>query len=154
VSSTRPMGMNPFRYIFGMSSHDSRSIPSASNPFSFGMPDMTLQLSSSISTNNVKPSFRFGGMTPPYVPFSFGGGHIPQENPKVGGWNPPSSGSNPSFSAPGWSSQMGEQFTSYISSFIPSSSMSILTNAFIMENPPLPSSVPSIGSYFHSMGNP
>jgi hypothetical protein len=79
VSSTRPTGMNPFRSLFGMSSHDSQSIPSASNPFSFGMPDMTSQLSSSISTTNVNPSFGSGGTTPPYVPFSFGGGHIPQE---------------------------------------------------------------------------
>jgi hypothetical protein len=61
MSSTRPMGMNPFGFLFGMSNHDSQSIPSASNPFSFGMPDMTSQLSSSISTTNMNPSFGSGG---------------------------------------------------------------------------------------------
>jgi hypothetical protein len=108
MSSTRPTGTNPFRSLFGMSSHDSQSIPSTSNPFSFGMPDMTSQLSSSISTTNVNPSFGSGGTTPPYVPFSFGGGHIPQVNPTVGGWNPLSSRPNPSFNALGWSAQPGE----------------------------------------------
>jgi hypothetical protein len=72
----------------------------------------------------------------------------------VEGWNPPSSGPDPSFSALGWSAKMGSQITSHISSIIPSSSMSIPTNAFIMENPPLSSSVSSRGSHFYSMGNP
>jgi hypothetical protein len=95
VSSTRPTGMNPFRSLFGMSSHDSQSIPLASNPFYFGIPNMMLQLSSFVSMANVNPSFGSGGMTPPYVPFLFGGGHIPQANPTVGGWNPLSSRPNP-----------------------------------------------------------
>jgi hypothetical protein len=140
------MGTNPFRYIFGMPSHDSQSIPSASIPFSFGISHMTSQLSSFVSTTNVNPSFGSRGTMPPYFYFSFGGFHIPQVNPIVGGWNPPSSEPSPSFNAPGWSAQMGGQFTSYISSFIPSSSTSILMNAFIMVNPPLSSGVPSRGS--------
>jgi len=56
---------------------------------------------------NENPSFGSWGTTPPYVPFSFGGGHIPQGAPTVGGWNPPSFRPNPSFNALGWSAQMG-----------------------------------------------
>jgi hypothetical protein len=52
------------------------------------MPNMTSQLSSSIPTTNLNPSFGSRGTTPPYGPFPFGGGHIPQMNPTVGGWNP------------------------------------------------------------------
>jgi hypothetical protein len=71
------------------------------------MPDIASQLSSSISTTNVNPSFGSGGMMDTYVPFSFGGGHIPQDNPIFGGWNPLSSGPNPSFNALGWGAQLG-----------------------------------------------
>jgi hypothetical protein len=112
--SSQPMRTNPFVFPGGSPDHSTQSMPWASNPFSFGMPDMTSHLSSSVSMANVNPSFGSGGTTPPYVPFSFGGGHIPQVTPTVGGWNPPSSGPNPSFNAPGWSAQMGGQFTSYI----------------------------------------
>jgi hypothetical protein len=117
-----------------------------SNPFYFGMPNMTLQLSSSIPTTNANPSFRPGGMSPPYAPLLFGGGHIPQTNPIVGGWPPLSSGPNPIFNALGWSAQSGGQVTSYILSFNPSSSMTILKSTFIMVNPFLSSGVPSGGS--------
>jgi hypothetical protein len=67
-----------------MLSHDSWPIPPASNPFSFGMPEMTSQISFFVSMANVNPSFGSGGMIPPYVSFSFGGGHIPQVNHIVG----------------------------------------------------------------------
>jgi len=79
VSSTGPRGTNPFRSLFGMSIHNSQSIPLASNPFTFGMPNMMSQLSSLIPTANANPSFGPGGTIPPYAPFSFGGGHIPQK---------------------------------------------------------------------------
>jgi hypothetical protein len=105
-------------------------MPWASNPFSFGMPDMTSHLSSSVSSSYVNPSFGSGGMMPPYTPFSFGGGHIPQPTPMVGGWNPPSSGPNPSFTFPGWSAQMGGPSTSYIPSIYPSSTMLVPTTLF------------------------
>jgi hypothetical protein len=154
MSFARPMGTNPFVFLCGMSNHDSQSIPSASNPFYFGILDMTSHFSSSVSTNNMNPSFGYGGTTPPYVPFSFGGGHIPEVTPTVGVWNPPSSRPNPSFNAPGWSAQMGGQFTSYIMSVIPSSSTSIMMNAFIMVNPLQSSGVPYGGSHFYGMGNP
>jgi hypothetical protein len=77
--------MNPFRSLFGTLGYNSQSIPSVSNPFSFGMPNMTLQLSFSIPKTNANPSFGHAGMAPPYAPVSFGGGHIPQTNPTVGG---------------------------------------------------------------------
>jgi hypothetical protein len=153
-NATHPIGTNHYVFLYGMSNHNTQSIPSTSNPFSFGMPDMMSHFSSSISTAYMNPSFGYGRTTPPYVPFSFHGGHIPQATPMVGGWNPPSSGPNHSFNAPRWSAQMGGQFISYISSVIPSSSMSIPTNTFIMENPPLSYGVPFGGSHFYGMGNP
>jgi hypothetical protein len=107
---------------------------------------MTSQLSSSIPTTNANPSFRPRGMAPLYDPLLFGGGHITQTNPMVVGWPCFSSRCNPSLNAPGWNVQPGGQVTSYILSFIPSSSMSILKNSFIMVNPPLSSRVPSGGS--------
>jgi hypothetical protein len=99
--SAQSMGMNPFVFLSGTPNHSTQSMPWASNPFSFGMPDMTSHLSSSILTSNVNPSFGSGGTTPPYTPFSFGGGHIPQPTPTVGGWNPPSSRPNPSYNFKG-----------------------------------------------------
>jgi hypothetical protein len=68
---------------------------------------------------NANPSFGIGGMAPSYGPLSFGGGHIPQMNPTVGGWPPFSSGPNPRLNAPGWSVEPGGQVTSYILSLSP-----------------------------------
>jgi hypothetical protein len=141
VVSTQPIGTNPFGSLFGTLGYDSQSIPSVSNSFSFGLPNMTSQTSSSIPTTNANPSFGIGGMAPSHSLLSFGGGHIPQMNPMVGGQPPFSSVSNPSLNAPGWSTQLGGQVTSYIPSFTPSSSTSILTNTFVM-NSPLSSNVP------------
>jgi len=148
------MRNNHFIFPGSSSDHNIQSIPEASNPFSFGMPDMNSHWSSSVSMANVNHSFGSGGTPPPYVPFVFGGGHIPQPIPMVRGWNIPSSKPNPSFNAPGWSAQMGGQFTSYIPFVIPSSSTSIPTNNFIMANITLTSSVSSGGAQFYSMGNP
>jgi hypothetical protein len=133
-----------------MLGYNSQSIPSVFNPFPFGMSNMTSQLSSSISTTNANPSVGLGGISPPHVHLLFGGGHIPQTNPMIGGQPPFSSGSNPSLNAPRWSAQPGGQVTSYISSFTPYSFMTIMTNTFIKANPPLSSG----GSQFHAMGNP
>jgi hypothetical protein len=49
---------------------------------------------------------------------------------------------------------MGGQFTSYIPSINPSSSMMIPMNYFMMLNPPLSSGVLSRGSHLYGMGNP
>jgi hypothetical protein len=83
--SAQSMGMNSFVFLSGTLNHSPQSMPRASNPFSFGMPDMTSHLSSSVSSSYVNPSFMFGGTMPPYSPFLFGGGHIPQSNHMVEG---------------------------------------------------------------------
>jgi hypothetical protein len=72
----------------------------------------------------------------------------------VGGWNIPSYGSNPSFTFPGASAQMGGHSTYYISSIYPSSAMLVPMNTFPMEDLHLSSGVSSRGSQFYSMGNP
>jgi hypothetical protein len=146
VVSTQPIQMNPFKSLFGTLGYNSQSIPSVSNPFYFGMPNMNLKLSSSIPVTNANPSFGPGGMAPPHTPLYFGGSHIPQKNQTVGGKTPFSSRSNPSLNSLGWSTQPVGQSTSYILSFPPSSSMLIPTNAFVMKNPPLSSRVPPGGS--------
>jgi hypothetical protein len=152
--SSQHMRTNPFVFPGGSLDHRTWSIPWASNPIFFGMLDMISHVSSSVLTSNVNPSSHFGGMTPPYVSFSFGWGNIPQPTPMVGRWNPPSYGTNPSFNILGWSAQMGSQFNSYIPSIIPSSSTSIPIKYFIMVNLPLTSSVSLGGSQFYSVGNP
>jgi hypothetical protein len=101
VGSTQPIGTNPFGSLFGMPSYNSQSIPSVSNPFSFDIPNMMSQLSSSIPATNVNPSFGLRGMDPLYNPLSFGAGHIPKMNPTSGGFPPLSSGPNPNLNAPG-----------------------------------------------------
>jgi hypothetical protein len=152
--STQPIVTNPFGSLFGTPGYNSQSIPSVSNPFSFGMPNMASQLSSSIPTTNANPSFGPGGMAPPRTPLSFGGSQIPQTNPTVGCQPHFSFGSNPILNAHRWSTQPGGQATSYITSFPPSSSTSILMNTFVMMNPPLSSEIPHRGGQFYAMGNP
>jgi hypothetical protein len=154
VISTQPIEINPFGSLFGTPEYDSHSIPLVSNPFSFGMPNMESQLSSSIPVTNENPSFEFGGMAPPHAPLSFARGHIPQMNPTNGGQPPFSSESNPSLKDPGWSTQLGGHVILHIYSFPPPLSMSIPTNKFVMTNPSLSSVVPPGGSQFRSMGNP
>ena len=121
-------------------------MPWASNPFSFYMLGMTSHLSSSVSSSYVNPSFGSWGMMPPYSPFVFGGGHIPQPTPMVGGWNPPSYGTNPSFSFPGSSTQMVGPSNSYIRSIYLYFILHVPMNTFLMENLPLFSGVSFRGS--------
>jgi hypothetical protein len=137
VVCNRPIQTNPFGSLFGKPRYRSWSIPSVSNPFSFGMPNMMSQLSSSIPKTNAIPSFGHGGMTPLHAHVLFDGSHIPQTNHTVGVQPTFSFESNPSLNATGWSTQLGGQATSYILSFPPSSTMSISTNTFVMKNPPL-----------------
>jgi hypothetical protein len=111
------------------------------------------QFSSSISLSYVNPIFGFRGMLLYYFPFLFCGGHIPQQYPMVGGWNPPSSIPNLGYTFPGSSAQMGGPSTSYIPSIYPSSSMLVPTNNFIMVNLPMSSSVSYGGIQSYSMGN-
>ena len=160
VITTQPMvfshsmGTNPFVFLSGMPNHDTQLLPWASNNFSHGMPNMSSHLRSSVSLPYVNPSFWSRGMMPPYSPFSFGGSHIPQPTLTVGGWNIPSYGSNPSFTFPGESAQMGGHSTYYILSIYPSSSMSVPANAFLMAELRMSSGVSSKGSQFYSVGNP
>jgi hypothetical protein len=118
------------------------------------MLEMSSHLPSFVSSSYVNPSFGSGGMKPPFSPFSFGGSHIPQPTLMVGGWNLHSYESNHSFTFPGASAQMGGHSTYYISSIYPSSTMSVPTNAFPMEDIHFSPGVSSKGSQFYSMGNP
>jgi hypothetical protein len=56
VVSTQTIVMNPFGSLFGSPRYNSQSIPTTSNPFSYGMPNLTSQLSSSIPVTNTNPS--------------------------------------------------------------------------------------------------
>jgi hypothetical protein len=60
VGCTQPIGTNPFGYLFGMLGYNSQSIPSVSNTFYFGIPNMTSQISSSIPVANANSSFELG----------------------------------------------------------------------------------------------
>jgi hypothetical protein len=153
--ATQPLVMNPFGSIFGTPRYNTQSTLLVSNPFSFGMPNMTSQLSSSILENNTNPSIGLGGMTPPHIPLLFGGAHIPQMTPMVESQPPFHPGSNNSLNAPRWSNQPGGQVISYVPSFTPSSSSTMIpTNIFGITNPPLSSRFSPGGVQFHTMGNP
>jgi hypothetical protein len=73
----KPIVTNPFGSLCGTPEYNSQSIPSVSNPFSFGMPNMESQFLSSVPANNTNPSIGLGGMDPMHIPLSFGGAHIP-----------------------------------------------------------------------------
>jgi hypothetical protein len=152
--STQPIVTNPFGSIFGTPGYNTKSIPIASSPFSYVMPNFTSQFSYSIPTSNLNTSIRHGGMDPPHIPFSFGSAHIPQKSPTVGILPPFHPGSNPGLNALGWSGQPSRQVVSYCSSFTPTSSMLILPNTFVMMNPPLSSIFTPRGGQFHTLGNP
>jgi hypothetical protein len=151
IVNTQPIATNPFGSLCHSLGYNIQSIPMASSPFSYGMPNFTLQFSSSIPTSS---RIGLGGMAPPHTPFSFGGAHVPQMTPTVGGLPPINPGSNPGPNAFGWSNQPGGQATSYIPSFTPTSSVPIPTNTFGMTNPPLSSGFTPGGGQFHTLGNP
>jgi hypothetical protein len=71
-------------------------------------------------------------------------GGLPTINPR----------SNPIPNDFGWSNQHGKQATTYGLSFIPTSSVLILTNTFGMTNPTLSSGFTPGGGHFHTLGNP
>jgi len=70
------------------------------------------------------------------------------------GWTHPSSGSNPIFTFPGSSAQMGGPSTSYIMSIYPYSAMIVPTYTFPMAILPLTSGASSGVSQFYSMEDP
>jgi hypothetical protein len=124
----------------------------ASSSFSYGMPNFTLQFSNSIPVVGPNASIGLGGTTTPYTPFSFGGSQIPQMTPTMGCIPSFNLGSNPI--ASGWSNHPGGQNSAQVSSFILTSSVSILINTFGMMNPPLSSRFTPRGGQFHNLGNP
>jgi hypothetical protein len=150
--NTQPIATNPFGSLGHSPGYNVQSIPMASSPFSYGMPNFTSQFSNSIPAAGTNASIGLGGTTPPYTPFSFGGTHVPQMTPTIGGIPPFNPGSNPV--ASGWSNQPGGQATAHIPSFTPTSSVSIPTNTFGMTNPPLSSRFTPRGGQFHTLGNP
>jgi hypothetical protein len=154
MGDTQPIVTIHFGSIFCTPGYNTQSIPTASSPFSYGMPNITSQFYSSIPTMNTNPSIGLGGMAPLHIPFSFGGAHIPQRTPMVGSQPPFLLGSNPSLNAPRWSVQSGGQAHAYVPSFIPTPSTPIPTNTFGMVNPHLSFGFPPRGSQFHALGNP
>jgi hypothetical protein len=123
IVNTQPIATNPFGSLGHSPGYNVQSIPMASSPFSYGMPNFTSQFSNSIPTAGTNASIGLGGTTPPHTPFSFGGTHVPQMNPTIGGIPPFNPGSNPVTS--GWSNQPGGQAIAYGPSFTPTSSVSI-----------------------------
>jgi hypothetical protein len=152
--NSQPVATNPFGTHCHSSGYNIQAIPTNSSPFSSGMPNFTSQFSSSIPTSNLNTSIRLGGMAPPHTPFLFGGSHIPQMTPTVGGLPPFHPGSNPGPNAPRWSGQLGGQDVAYAPSFTPTSSALIPTNMFGMVNPPLSFILTPRGGKFHTLGNP
>jgi hypothetical protein len=69
---------NPFGSLGPSSGYNVQSIPMASSSFYYGMPNFTSQFLNSIPAVGPNASVGFGGSTPPYTPFSFGGSQVPQ----------------------------------------------------------------------------
>jgi hypothetical protein len=129
-----------------------QSIPMASSPFSYGMPNFTSQFSNSIPNVGPNSSIGIEGNTPPYTHFSFGGSQVPQTTPNMGDipvFNP---GSNPP--AFGWRNQPGGKSLAQIPSYNHTSSVQILTNTFGVMNPPLSFRFPLGRGQFYALGNP
>jgi hypothetical protein len=135
----RFMGAIPSVFYNVMKNYGTQSMPWASNHFSHGMSDMSSHFPSSISPPYANKSFGSGGMMCPYFPSLFGGSHILQTPLMVGGWNIPSYKST----MREVSAQLGNNSTYGTPSTYPSSSMSVCTNTFPMEDLHLSSGVSS-----------
>jgi hypothetical protein len=139
---------NPFGGFGHSPSYNFQSIPMASSPFYYGMANFTSQFSNTIPAAGPNASLGLVGTTPPYTPFLFGGSHIPQTNPNVGSVPILNPGSNPSTT--GWNNPAGGPVLPYI----PTSSVSIMTNTFGMMNPLQSSRFPPGGGQSYTLGNP
>ena len=62
---------NPFGCLGHSPGYNLQSIPMASSPFSYCMPNFTSQFSNSIPAASPNASIRLEDNTPPYTPFSF-----------------------------------------------------------------------------------
>jgi hypothetical protein len=152
IVNAQATASNPFGCLGHSPSYNAQSIPMASSPFSYGMPNFTSQFSNSIPTAGPNASVGIGGSTPPYIPFSFGGSQIPQMTPNMGGILAFNTGSNPPTS--GWNNQHDGQASTQVFSYNPTSLVHISTNTFGMTNPPLSSGFPPRGGQFCTLGNP
>jgi hypothetical protein len=148
VVNASSLASNPFGGFGHSPGYNVQSIPMASSPFSYGMPNFTSQFSTAIPAVGPNASLGLGGTTPPYTPFPFGGSHIPQMNPNLGSVPFLNPGSNPSTA--GWNNPAGGQVPPYI----PISSVSIPTNTFGMMNPLQSSGFPPGGGQSYTLGNP
>jgi hypothetical protein len=97
-------------------------------PFSYDIMNSTSQFLTSIPAVGQNTSIRLGGTAPSHTPFSFGGTHVLQMTPIIGGFPPFNPRSNPIPNTSRWSNQIGGQATSYGLSFTPTSSVPIPTN--------------------------
>jgi hypothetical protein len=79
--------LNPFGSLGHSPGYNVQSIPMDSSPFSYGIPNFTLQFSNSIPAIGLNASIGLGGTPPPYTPFSFGGSQIPQTNLNMGSFH-------------------------------------------------------------------
>jgi hypothetical protein len=150
--NAQSLASNPFGSLGHSPGYNFQSIPMASSPFSYGMPNFTLQFWNSIPAIGPNASIGLGGTTPPYTPFSYGASQLPQTNPTMGGIPAFNPRSNPL--ASGRKNQPGGQDSAQVSSYTPTSSVPISTNTFGMMNPPLSSRFTPRGGHFHTLGNP
>ena len=110
----------------------------------FSIPDINTSIVSPTPGPSVDPGVGLGGTTTPYLAHRFGSGHIPPSTPFVGVFSLPSSGLNISVHSHGsGSGYVSVGSTTYIPSYVPSSTAPIPSNAFLMMNPPCVSHGPS-----------
>jgi hypothetical protein len=142
------LASNPFGGFGHSSSYNVQTIPMASIPFSYGMPNFTSQFSTAIPAVGPNTSFGIVGTTPPYTHFPFGGSHIPQVNLNVGSVPILNPRSNPFMT--GWNNPVGGQVLPYI----PIPSVPIPTNNFGMNIPLQSFGFPPGGGQSYTLGTP
>jgi hypothetical protein len=95
IVNAQATASNPFVSFGHSPGYNVQSIPIASSPFSYGMPNFTWQFSSSIPVASPIASIGLGGSTCPCTPFLFGGSQIPQMTHNMGGVPAFNPGTNP-----------------------------------------------------------
>ena len=125
------------KFSLGRSSVNTQLDPSRTGPFTFGMVNINTSIFSPAPSSSVNPGVGLGGTISPYLAHRFGSGHIPPSTPFVGVFSFPSSGIKTSVHSHGGGSEyvhIGSMV--YIPSYVPSSIVSIHSNAFLMINTP------------------
>ena len=116
---------------------ESHFVPFISNPFTFGMTNVSASIPSSILVPSSNPSVGLGCTSSPFTTYQFGGGHIPPSTPFIEGWPPPTPAPHTSVHPiMGGGGYVNIGSTTYIPPFIPSSSTPIPSNVFLMMNTP------------------